>query len=83
MHDKLWKILRLLGTDYEPYGPVARNGSECPRGCRHFVRLAGDVGNVWGVCSNPESPRSGLLTLELQGCAGFEAMTDGAADETD
>lgn len=72
MHDKLWKILRILDTDYEPYGNADREGSDCSCGCRRFVKLAGDVGNDWGVCSNPESPRSGLLTFEHQGCAAFE-----------
>ena len=42
-----------------------------------FIKLAGDVGNDWGVCSNPARGESGLLTFEHQGCAAFEAMTGG------
>jgi hypothetical protein len=76
-HEKLWQIVRKLDTDYEPYGKIERYGSDCSCGCRHFVKLAGEVGNDWGVCSNPESPRSGFLTFEHQGCSAFEATTDG------
>ena len=75
MHEKLWKIVRRLDTDYEPYGKAERDGSDCSCGCRHFVKLAGDVGNDWGVCSNPESPRSELLTFAHQGCPAFEPIT--------
>ena len=81
MHEKLWQIVRRLNTDYEPFGKAEREGPDCSGGCCHFIKLAGDVGNDWGVCSNPESPRAGLLTFEHQGCAAFEAMTDGAAEE--
>ena len=74
MHDKLLKIVRTLDTDYEPYGKVERDGSDCSCGCRHFAKLAGDVGNDWGVCTNPASARAGLLTFEHQGCPEFEPV---------
>ena len=75
MHDKLWQIVRRLDTDYEPYGQAERDGSDCSSGCRYFVKLAGELGNDWGVCSNSESPRGGLLTFEHQGCTAFRAIT--------
>ena len=75
MHEKLWQIVRRLDSDYEPYGKAERDGSDCSCGCRHLVKLAGDVGSDWGVCSNPESPRAGLITFEHQGCMAFEAIT--------
>jgi len=71
MHNKFLKIVRTLETDYEPYGKVERDVSDCSCGCRHFAKLAGQVGEEWGVCSNPESARAGLLTLEHQGCTEF------------
>jgi len=74
MHERLLKIVRTLETDYEPYGKVERDSSDCSCGCRHFVKLAGDVGKDWGVCANPKSERAGLLTLEHQGCAEFEPI---------
>ena len=75
MHEKLWQIVRRLNTDYEPFGKAEREGPDCSGGCRHFIKLAGDVGNDWGVCCNPESPRAGLLTFEHQGCTSFEPIT--------
>jgi hypothetical protein len=76
MHEKLLKVVRRLQTDYEPYGTVSRDGeSDCSCGCRHFAKLAHEVGSDWGICSNPESPRAGLLTFEHQGCAAFSPIT--------
>jgi hypothetical protein len=76
VHEKLLKVVRRLQTDYEPYGTVSRDGeSDCSCGCRHFAKLAHEVGNDWGICSNPESPRAGLLTFEHQGCAAFSPIT--------
>lgn len=74
MHDELLKVVRTLETDYEPYGKVERGSLDCSCGCRHFVKLAGDVGEEWGVCANPESARAGLLTFEHQGCPEFGLM---------
>ena len=67
MHEKLLKIVRTLETDYEPYGKVERDSSDCSCGCRHFVKLAGDVGEEWGVCANPEAARAWLLTFSIKG----------------
>ena len=60
MHEKLLKIVRTLETDYEPYGKVEQDNSDCSCGCRHFVKLAGDAGEEWGVCANPDSARAGF-----------------------
>lgn len=35
-------------------------------------RVGGPLGADWGVCSNPKSPRAGMLTFEHQGCREFE-----------
>ena len=72
MHDKLLKVVRKLETDYEPYGTVELDDSDCSCGCRHFITLAGNANESWGVCANPKSPRAGLLTFEHQGCTEFE-----------
>jgi hypothetical protein len=76
MHEKLLNVVRRLETDYVPFGLVPRDDeSDCSSGCRHFVKLAHDVGNDWGICSNPKSRRAGLLTFEHQGCTAFEQIT--------
>ena len=78
MHEKLLKIVRTQETDYEPYGKVERDSSDCSSGCRHFAKLAGEVGEEWGVCANPESARVGLLTFQHKRrcCAGKRAADD-------
>jgi hypothetical protein len=74
MDDKFLKIVRTLKTDYKPYGDAELGRSDCSCGCRHFLKLAGDVGEEWGVCANPVSERAGLLTYEHQGCPEFESI---------
>jgi hypothetical protein len=41
-------------------------------GCRWYVKLQGSLGHDWGVCTNAQSHRCGLLTFEHQGCQQFE-----------
>ena len=74
-HDDLLGILRKLPSDFEPWGQRSREddwGPDCSCGCRWFIRLQADLNLDWGVCSNPGSPRCGLLTFEHQGCREFE-----------
>ena len=77
MHDHLWTLCRKLPSDFAPYGERDRDTAEpsadCSCGCRHFVPLAGELGNDWGICANAKSPRAGLLTFEHQGCPQFES----------
>jgi DNA-directed RNA polymerase subunit H (RpoH/RPB5) len=74
MSDKFLKIVRTLKTDYEPYGEAEPGKSDCSSGCRHFLKLAGEAGEEWGVCANPVSERAGLLTYQHQGCPEFESI---------
>jgi hypothetical protein len=76
MHERLLHIVRKLDTDFEPFGRRPQDDRpDCSYGCRHFIKLAHEIGNDWGVCGNPESPRAGLLTFEHQGCSAFEPIT--------
>jgi hypothetical protein len=73
-HETLWRILKKLPTDFEPYGKRQRNGNlDCSCNCRWYYTLAGRLGQDWGVCANVQSPRAGLLTFEHQGCPQYEA----------
>lgn len=76
MHDHLWTLCRKLPSDFAPYGERDRDTADCSCGCRHFIPLAGELGNDWGICANPKSPRAGLLTFEHQGCPQFESEDD-------
>src|SRR3990172_6130995 len=79
-HQQLHSICRHLPTDFEPYGKRVRTGPDCSCGCRHFLKLPGELAFDWGVCLNPRSPRSGLLTFEHQGCEHFEAEAEVESD---
>jgi hypothetical protein len=90
-HDELFAICQMLPTDFEPYGKRSREigGPDCSCGCAWYHTLIGDAQADWGICANPASPRSGLLTFEHQGCEHFEdepredADTAETSDETD
>ena len=67
--------------DYLPFGHIDKEeaddyASDCSCGCKHFLALKGKLGSDWGVCTNPESHRCGMLTFEHQGCLDFEAKKD-------
>ena len=71
--EKLFKCMRTLPSDYEEYGGDIKRWADpelaypdCSCGCRHFIPLEGELGGDWGVCSNPDAPRKGLLTWEHQ-----------------
>jgi hypothetical protein len=82
-HKHLLSIVPRLPQDYPPFGLSESDGAgDCSRGCRWYARLAGAPSDDWGVCTNAESHRCGLLTFEHQGCARFEydeTLTDTAA----
>ncbi|HEU4597987.1 MAG TPA: hypothetical protein VFS10_22865 [Pyrinomonadaceae bacterium] len=75
LHELLHTLCVRLPTDFEPYGQRSREtdwAPDCSCGCLHFRELEGMLGADWGVCSNPKSPRAGMLTFEHQGCREFE-----------
>jgi hypothetical protein len=81
-HDRLWKVCKKLPEDWSPYGQKDRwhgdhkSDADCSSGCAFYYTLeprdGEDVGCDWGVCTNPESHRCGLLTFEHQGCEHFK-----------
>lgn len=80
MKHELSKVLKILPTDYTDYGGEVKRWEDpnktypdCSNGCKFFVPLNGDLGNDWGVCSNPKSARAGLLTWEHQ--TGVDCFT--------
>jgi len=81
-HDILLAIVIKKQEDYDPWGTNTRWSDpqkaypDCACGCKHYYPLK-DIGKQelsfdWGICSNPESHRGGLLTFEHQGCQKFE-----------
>jgi hypothetical protein len=83
-HELLLTLVKPLATDFEPYGSRSRTddwGPDCSCGCKHFLALAGTLGYNWGVCSNLQSPRAGLLTFEHMGCRFFEEAEETVESE--
>ena len=85
IHDRLYAMLKCLPSDFAPWGERDRDTDEvcadCSCGCDWYIALE-DVGDEhlsmdWGVCSNPQSPRAGLLTFEHQGCREFKCSEEG------
>lgn len=83
----LWSVVKFLPGDYDTYGgDVVRDtperfGADCACGCKWFTPLYDDSwdGGMdldWGVCTNPDSHRAGLLTWEHQGCLLSEPKED-------
>lgn len=76
-HNRLLNLVIKKPEDYEPFGELKKWQKEnmdypdCSCGCGYFISLRGSLGADWGVCSNPESHRNGLLTNEHQGCLKF------------
>lgn len=86
----LWQVVPILPSDYTDYGGEVERWSDPEKAypdcstCRWFVSLDTDcrppapISADWGVCTNPASPRAGLLTWEHQhgeGC-GYESEGD-------
>ena len=81
--DPKWDILKRLPTDYRDYGGQVERWKhidisypDCSSGCKWFVSLHDPKYDGqdadWGVCTNPNSARAGLLTYEHQ--AGFKCF---------
>lgn len=74
-HKRLWEVCREQG-DYLARDTNNHDKPDCSAGCRYFMPLEGKHGMDWGVCTEPRSPRAGLLTFEHMGCQYFEQEPD-------
>jgi hypothetical protein len=66
-HEQCWKVAR----ETEEYCSGIHYTYDCSCQCYFFHPLLGDLQTDWGVCTNPKSPRAGLLTFEHMGCAFY------------
>jgi len=82
-HKRLCVTVPVLETDYSVYGGGVERWSEdipypdCSCGCKWAAWLEGR--SDWCVCTNPASPRRGLLTFEHQ--AGHKCYERDAVKE--
>ncbi|MFB7512688.1 DUF3027 domain-containing protein [Streptomyces sp. NPDC056144] len=47
-------------------------------GCRFWIALSGELGQDYGVCSNPASSFDGRVRFEHDGCESFATRADGS-----
>lgn len=76
-HYDLFAVCRALPTDYTDYGGRVERWADpdqsypdCSMGCRFAAWLKKPHDSDWCVCTNPRSPRRGLLTFEHQAGQG-------------
>lgn len=55
----------------DPAYPDAWYGEQCGA-CRHWLPLAGSLGNDYGACTNTDSPFDKHVMFEHDGCEAFE-----------
>lgn len=88
-YEDLFKILKILPSDYTDYGGSVKrweneneNYPDCSCGCKFFIALKDPFQYDWGVCSNPNSPRAGLLTWEHQAGKDCFVQEDSTLDQS-
>jgi Protein of unknown function (DUF3027) len=74
--------LRWYTSEHGPRTPLAHAAPGLCSGCGFFVRLAGPLGQVFGVCGNAYAPDDGRVVSADHGCgAHSEAVFPPTADQ--
>ena len=74
--------LRWYTSEHGPKTPLAHAAPGLCSGCGFFVRLAGPLGQVFGVCGNAYAPDDGRVVSADHGCgAHSEAIFPPTADQ--
>jgi Protein of unknown function (DUF3027) len=74
--------LRWYTSEHGPKGPLAHAAPGVCAGCGFFVRLAGPLGQVFGVCANGYAPDDGRVVSVDHGCgAHSEAVFAPSAEQ--
>jgi len=75
-HRRLWQVCRDQADYVAGRDTNHHENPDCSSGCKYFFPLEGKHGMDWGVCTEPRSPRAGLLTFEHMGCPFFAPEPD-------
>jgi hypothetical protein len=74
--------LRWYTSEHGPKTPLAHAAPGLCAGCGFFVRVAGPLGRVFGVCANAYAPDDGRVVSSDHGCgAHSEAIFAPTADQ--
>jgi hypothetical protein len=63
--------VRWYTSEHGPSSPFARAAPGVCAGCGFFVRLAGPLGRVFGVCANAYAPDDGRVVSVDHGCGAY------------
>ncbi|GAB3622921.1 DUF3027 domain-containing protein [Mariniluteicoccus endophyticus] len=66
---------RWLGSDGGPDNDMTRQAPAHCHTCAYFVRLQGNLGMMFGACSNQWSPSDGRVVSVDHGCGGHSDVT--------
>jgi hypothetical protein len=73
-HKILLDIVKTSKEDFVPWGEidhVKEYKPDCSCNCKFFLKVDGELGSDWGVCTNRHSHRAGLLTFKHMGCSSY------------
>jgi len=74
--------LRWYTSEHGPKGPLAHAAPGLCAGCGFYVRMAGPLGQVFGVCANAYAPDDGRVVSADHGCgAHSEAVFAPSAEQ--
>jgi len=74
--------LRWYTSEHGPKGPLAHAAPGLCAGCGFYVRIAGPLGQVFGVCANAYAPDDGRVVSADHGCgAHSEAVFAPSAEQ--
>jgi DUF3027 family protein len=74
--------LRWYTGDHGPRSPLAHAAPGACAGCGFFVRIAGPLGRVFGVCANAYAPDDGRVVAVDHGCGAYsEALLPSGQDK--
>ncbi len=74
--------VRWYGSEHGPKSPLAHAAPGPCAGCGFFVRLAGPLGQLFGVCANAYAPDDGRVVSADHGCgAHSESVFPAGADQ--
>ena len=70
-----WRERQLRSVD-DPAYREEWYAAQCG-GCYFWIALSGILGSDYGACTNPASPRDGMVQFEHDGCDAFTAVSEG------
>jgi hypothetical protein len=72
---------RWYASEHGPKSPLAHAAPGVCAGCGFFLRMAGPLGHVFGVCANAYAPDDGRVVSADHGCGAYSEVLHPGADQ--